>query len=706
LTSGKNIREIQGLRALAVLAVVSYHFFSWPRGGFLGVDVFFVISGFVITRMLSTELLQTGSISLKNFYYRRIKRLLPASMLVSSVSLLGAWILFSNTRFVQSVYDFLATSAFAMNFRLIYTETNYFESSRAVSPLEHYWSLAVEEQFYFVWPIALISIALISKSFLAKETHLGKYFSLYVTATIVLMLFIYSMFLTSSEPTRAYFSTETRAWELGLGAFVALYFAKRPAVSNLVSGYLGSFGLIALLLSLVFIGDEQGIPAPLAAFPALATAAIITGSQSESKLFLFAPLRGNVAQFLGDRSYSLYLWHFPVFIFGTALFPSVDLSFALIALSATFAISFLSFYFVENPIRNSNWLIASGKQKTKDTGKPRSSMRANSSSVRRISFYGLCALAISLSVLALIPKDTSSIPSDTNSQATQEELPENRNPSQSKLELEIQNSLMAQEWPRDLNPSLEDAISGLQAPSNVSFCGDQGKLVDINRCTWGNGEVEHRAVIVGDSVSMTYVNPIRLILPERWSLTSLGTFACPFTDTFAKRDKIGDCADRKLNALNVIKQMKPDVVFISNSYWQGFWKGEKRAPTEKEWFDNMSSLGEKLSLSVGKIVFLAAPPAQKSPDSCFTKFSKPNDCKSPIAQRWFQIAKTESDVAQKHGGAWVNSSKWFCLKSVCPMFVGKVPVRRDLTHMTPEMGVKIAPAISEEFETLGIWTTD
>jgi peptidoglycan/LPS O-acetylase OafA/YrhL len=163
-TSGRKRLDIEGLRAVAVVAVILDHLVAWPSGGFVGVDVFFVISGFLITGLLLREHERTGTISFRGFYRRRVKRILPASILVLLVTVVVSRLLFNSSRFVQTALDAASAFLFVGNWRFAATGTDYFQSTAAPSPVQHFWSLAVEEQFYLVWPwLMLLVFALVGR---------------------------------------------------------------------------------------------------------------------------------------------------------------------------------------------------------------------------------------------------------------------------------------------------------------------------------------------------------------------------------------------------------------------------------------------------------------------------------------------------------------------------------------------------------------
>ena len=243
--------DIQGLRAVAVLLVVLGHAgVRFLHGGFVGVDVFFVLSGFLITGILLAEAREQGSISLVNFYARRARRILPAAALTLVVTELVAAFLLNFVRAREVVWDSLFSAAFAANFRFAERGTDYFAQAQPPSPLLHFWSLGVEEQFYLVWP-ALLSIVLFASARSRRRRGLGRWQHgrlLFVVVVLAGASLWWSVRLTGDLPAAAYFSPFTRAWELGLGAALAVAasaLVRVPPVCRLVMGWAGLLAIAA-----------------------------------------------------------------------------------------------------------------------------------------------------------------------------------------------------------------------------------------------------------------------------------------------------------------------------------------------------------------------------------------------------------------------------------------------------------------------------
>ncbi|SNC65389.1 Peptidoglycan/LPS O-acetylase OafA/YrhL, contains acyltransferase and SGNH-hydrolase domains [Kytococcus aerolatus] len=351
--------DIEGLRALAVLSVMAYHAgLPGITGGFTGVDVFFVLSGFLITSHLLKEIATTGTVSLPTFYARRARRLLPAATLVLLVTALGSWLLLPVTRFKEIAGDIAASAVYLVNWRLAGRTTDYLAEDSVASPVQHYWSLAVEEQFYVVWPLLLLVVALV-----VRRTRLP----LLPVATVGLLLIavpslVWSVVHTADAPEPAYFVTTTRLWELAIGGLVACAGRLWERLSPRSATALVVLGLAGLAASFVLVGPSTPWPGIAAAAPTLATAAALVGGVRArgpvSTLLGSAPM-----VWVGGLSYSLYLWHWPLVVFtDQGIFDErAPLWATCAAVLAAFPLAWAGHHLVENPLRFSPRLRPTGR---------------------------------------------------------------------------------------------------------------------------------------------------------------------------------------------------------------------------------------------------------------------------------------------------------------------------------------------------------
>jgi len=301
--------DIEGLRAVAVTLVVLSHLGLGCPGGYVGVDVFFVISGFIITRQLGAELNRTARISFREFYARRARRILPAATVVIVGTVLACWKWESPLLVRPDASDGLFSALSAINWRLAVNGTNYFQAGSPPSPFQHFWSLSVEEQFYAVWPVLILVIGVAAGSRYGRRKSLV--WALVMVLAVSLTLTIRT---TASSPSWAYFGTQTRAWELALGALLAVtvdcWTRMPPALASQMS-WLG-LGLIALAACTDSSSTEY--PGSAVVLPVVGAAFVIAGGSPGWSRSAELVLGTRPAQFLGRTSYSLYLVHWPVLV--------------------------------------------------------------------------------------------------------------------------------------------------------------------------------------------------------------------------------------------------------------------------------------------------------------------------------------------------------------------------------------------------------
>ena len=343
--------DIQGMRAIAVMLVFVYHLFpKYLTGGYVGVDVFFVISGFLICGLILNESLRSGHFNVLNFYERRVKRLLPAASIVLIASAIGAYYFLPNTRWIETARQIIASAVYAENFYLYFQSIDYLTADTPPSPVQHYWSLSIEEQFYIVWPLLmLLAIWMYKKTSISLRKIVGLFL-----ASIFFASLLCSIYVTQKDPAGAYFLSTTRIWELALGGLCAviLPFVKMP--QKFIEPVLW-LGLAMIFYTAFRYTDSTAFPGYTALLPTLGTAALLVFGSFTNHTLAQKILSLSIFRFLGDISYSLYLWHWPIIIFAQAKFGTelpVLASIAVLALAIF--LSWISKVLVEDPIRKSD----------------------------------------------------------------------------------------------------------------------------------------------------------------------------------------------------------------------------------------------------------------------------------------------------------------------------------------------------------------
>lgn len=332
--------EIDGLRSIAVLSVFIFHFNpKLLSGGFVGVDIFFAISGFLITSIILNDM-GGGNFSLSKFYQRRIARIAPAFFVVLFATMVCGAFLYSAQDFSSLGVNGAAAALSALNMKLIF-QGNYFDASSDAQPLLHYWSLAVEEQFYLIFPIYLIALIKISSKPIA------------VTIVMAAVSFALCVITTLIHPTFAFYLLPTRAWELLAGSSLALFMRGGGSVDRLRTPGVAWAGPFLILISFLLIGEGENFPGWMAMLPVLGsilTLAAVTGENRENILQFL--LSRKIPVFLGKRSYSLYLWHWPIFSFIDYKFFASEFAVrSTLKITLCVVATLLTYALIEKPMR-------------------------------------------------------------------------------------------------------------------------------------------------------------------------------------------------------------------------------------------------------------------------------------------------------------------------------------------------------------------
>ena len=331
------IPQIQGLRALAALLVTIFHA-KFVSGGFIGVDIFYVISGYLITGLILREIEISGTLNLRLFYQRRIKRLLPTSVFVLfATAIVGFFVLPAITRDALG-RDLFAAATYVSNYLFAWWENDYQNLDATPSPFIHYWSLAVEEQFYVIWPILILFLS-----------RFGKRAVLYGVGAITAASLILSIQQTQTSPIWAFYSLPTRAWELGIGAlllFIPTAFWK--------SRFLPWLGAIGLAVATLIFDENTAFPGVNALLPVISTA-ILIGSISQWPRFFNDLSNNRISQWLGAISYPLYLWHWPALVLpSSALGRPLSVKERMICILVTILLAHWTSKYIEQPLRHKN----------------------------------------------------------------------------------------------------------------------------------------------------------------------------------------------------------------------------------------------------------------------------------------------------------------------------------------------------------------
>ena len=334
-------REIDGLRALAILPIILYHAgIEEFSGGYVGVDIFFVVSGYLISSIILTDL-ENNNFSIKNFYERRARRILPALYVVLLSSALIAWFLFLPDAMVLFSKSLVAASTFTSNI-YFWRTSGYFDAANELKPLIHTWSLAVEEQYYILFPLLLILFFKIRKKIIAP-----------LLLILLVLSICYSQWLSTRYPAFNFYMLPTRIWELLIGALIAIYLKRSISSKNDLVDQIGSFaGLLLITMSVFLYTDKTPFPGIFALVPTVGAGLIIIFATDKTLIGKLLSTRLFVG--IGLISYSAYLWHQPIYAFSREYLIEVSLLETLVLTLICFACAYLSWRFIENPFRRIN----------------------------------------------------------------------------------------------------------------------------------------------------------------------------------------------------------------------------------------------------------------------------------------------------------------------------------------------------------------
>jgi peptidoglycan/LPS O-acetylase OafA/YrhL len=678
--------DIQGLRAVAVLLVIADHLLGDPVGGFIGVDVFFVISGFLITGLLLREGERRGRISLREFYARRVRRILPVALLVLAATVVASHLVLLPSRAAAAWHDALWAGGFLANVHMAQVGTDYFAQGLPPSPLQHYWSLSVEEQFYVVWPLLLLVLFALGRrlGWLTRRATLAV-----LAAAITLGSLLWSVHLTATAPTDAYFSTATRAWELSLGALVALSARTLVRLPTWLRASAGWAGLAGIAAGAALISESTPFPGSAALLPVVATGVVLAAGNPRGGPGASLALGNPVVQYVGNISYSLYLWHFPCIVLATAYFGVGGVPFYVAAGVLPALLSVLSFHLLEEPVRRSRWLSA------KPVGYQGLSFKQWYRENKRgldIALVGSAATAVFLAGWVDLSGGTSPTPAlaagkpVTVSQAGDAA-------ALSPQQLLLVDALRQTRWGR-INPSL-DSLS--RHPDGCTTVDAR----NVSACVYGDPNGSRTAVVIGDSIAMAWTPGVVAALQgSGWRVQMLTMSECPAPDlpTYRNRQTRGTpyraCQEHRAWALAQVQRLHPDLALISSlTDFANRIVGVADSDRYTAWRDGTAATIRALQRDAGHVVVLGAPPSSGNLQTCVTARSTPADCVRPVTAHETKVAAAERAAARLTGARFVVPLGWFCYGGLCPAVVDGVPVMRDGTHTTAAWMRRIAPLL-------------
>jgi peptidoglycan/LPS O-acetylase OafA/YrhL len=640
--------DVEGLRAVAILLVVACHArVTWLAGGFVGVDVFYVLSGYLITGLLVQEIHTTGTLRFANFYARRLRRLLPALLLMLAVvCVLGRLLLAADGQDQQAL---AATSAalWLSNFHFAFANMDYFAPGAETNLFLHTWSLGVEEQFYLVWPLMVV---LAMGAWAGAKGQPSTKRLKHVFGSVFVLAFALSLYWTWHAPRLAFYMMPSRAWQFALGALVFLIVGtpnyqsgmRKPKTSWSI--FAGWAGLLMIFAAALLIDGSVPYPGYWALLPTLGTALVLApgigraGWRDASGWLSARPM-----QMLGRVSYSWYLWHWPVLLLGAELIDARNGWNRLLLVLLSLLIATLSYRFFETPIRHNRSLLA----------KPRMAV-----------FVGLAIMVLAGSL---------TLRWDIAAQARMKE-------------------------PRQLR----FVAAHFDAPVIYRMgCDDWYHSARVRICSFGDPHAKHTAVAIGDSVALQWFPAYARVFDKPgWRLLVITKSSCPMVDVPIFYPRIGreytECSQWRGDALHEVAGLKPDIVVMGSTYTYNY--------TQSQWISGTKQVLDELAPAAGEVyVMRSSPtlpfdgPACVAPRSrLYAAIKGQTLCTTPArtirSDNVFGWLRTAASGFQNVH--LVDMTDVICPGDACHAKIGNEIVFRDDQHMTATFAASLAPKLA------------
>lgn len=643
--------EIQGLRAIAVGLVVIFHVWpQWLTGGYVGVDVFFVISGFLITGSLARSAERDGRISLVDFYSRRARRLLPAATATLAFTIVGSLIFLPKGRWEETAIQIVASALYVENWALAWLAVDYLGAENAASPVQHFWSLSIEEQFYFVWPLLMIGTILAARRFgMALRPAFVLALALVFAASLAA-----SLLITPYNPAQSYFFTHTRIWELALGGLLALTIDRFPLGMPTRIAFT-AVGVAAIVFSAIVYSAETPFPGYAALLPTLGTVLIIMAG--DIRAGRFTGLNERHLLWIGDRSYSIYLWHWPIIVFYTVGQESMGLMEGVGVIALTLVMSHYSYHGIEERYRH---------PRKRDDVRP----------------LGLAFASIAACVGAAAALQYTATMGTTSYAAVSPGNAAYPGPAAFLSAAAVPEGL-------SLFPPLDQVKDDLPHYSAKLGCHQNQRDAEPITCVLGDPEGEKTVAIVGDSHAGHWVPALEeMARVKGWKLLPFTKSACTFgrTDVLdGARRPYTSCAEWRENVLEEMVRQGVEVMFTSQSRYRS-------VAIMKEAYRSIWS--DVTARGIEIVVIADTPWMPFTPIDCLA-VSPPSSCLAPRAKVVAPPQLTEAAQGMPNVRV-VDLTDAMCDENDCHSVVGNVIVWRDRHHMTTAFSRMLAPYLAEK----------
>lgn len=629
--------DIEGLRAVAILLIVAYHAgIPGFSGGFIGVDVFFVISGYLITRHLLRDSEATGSVAFGAFWARRIRRLVPGLALMVAVTLIAGLVIITPFDMLETAKEGGASALYVSNILFAQNTQNYFGSNPNKSPFLHTWSLGVEEQFYLLWPFLVLGLMLITR----RRRHRHRHGSLVLFAALFLVSFALNLRWTGEGSAWAFFSLPTRAWEFAAGGFLGSL-AIRKSTNRLLQPAVGVVGLALLIGATELFNSSTAYPGRNALVPVAGTTLLILSGGSGHNAYLRSPVSRALSirpmQWTGRLSYSWYLWHWPFIVLSVLVFNNGGTPIRTAAALASLGVAYLAFRYVENPVRFATSIVRS---------------------VRRTFALGLVITIAALGVAG----GTWFVSS--------------------------------QRTPASFNAQMAVALKSF-FPGCHPHVTPQGTFV----CYGGDLTAPVTVALVGDSHAATWFNALSNVAAHQHVRVLLLTNPdCPFIPIEVRPAPNGpvntqQCVVRRSEGMRLLSAIKPKAVILTQHtgvYLGSIMNSSGSVPSQQEqvalWKHAFRSfLEEEHSLDIRPAVILDNPTLPQTPAECVSATGSIAECEPtrsvalasgrPLQSAELQVLDTLKDVPR------FAPDNVLCNATGCPLELRGYLLYADTNHL-------------------------
>ncbi len=654
--------DIQGLRAVAVLIVALNHAgIGVLGGGYVGVDVFFVISGYLITGWLLRRAEKTGRIPFGDFYAARARRILPAASLTLVATVLAAWYFLNVVRALSAFHDAVWAAVFAANVHFAQVGTNYFAQDNPPSALQHFWSLAVEEQFYVVWPACLaVALAVLGARRRLDDPVVRRRLAAFVAVVVVASL-AYSVRATAADPTAAYFSAFARGWELGVGALLAVCAADVERIPAGVRAALSWMGLAGIGVAAVAFSASTPFPGDAALLPVLASALVIAGGLGADPRGAVRVLGLRPMRVTGDISYAFYLWHWPFLIIAAehAAHP-LSLAENLTLLAAAYATSMITFSLYEYPIRHSTRLR-----------RPRAALvlwPATVGAVVLAAVWGIdSAQSATTAYVAPVKPARKALPLFV-----------------SDVQRSVSPARQAQAIPSNLIPP----------PAELPKTGPSGCVTRTGlgrHCVLGDANARRTLIVFGDSHAAAWLPALGYAAASlRYRLIPVVKASC----TLGVASAPGHCREWYDEALARMRSLHPRAIIVGQYF-------DPRIPESSMYAGTRAELRDFAKIAP-EVVLMEDPPTHDvNPIDCLLAGGATfGSCTFPYTDGLGRVHSNMRRLASATGADFLPTLRWFCAHRVCPIVVRRYIVYWDTNHMTKTYARHIAVPVTAALRPL------